>query len=85
MLDLWTNRLHIDDLSEKWQKTARNLCPESSWFWVVFHNGRIYGVYLSAIDAANAITQLELLLAAEAEPEPESKVRALLRKKQKGS
>lgn len=44
MFDLGMAKLHVDDLSPEWRKVAQNLDPKVVTVWVVFYQGRVFGV-----------------------------------------
>lgn len=81
MFDLETFKFHVDDLSEHWQKIAKNLDPQVSTLWVVFFRGRVFGVYLSVKDAAKAVAAIESALAAGKTPQPQSALKAQLERR----
>ncbi|WP_367256181.1 hypothetical protein [Pseudomonas sp. stari2] len=83
MFDLGIAKLHVGDLSPHWQGVAKNLDPEVVMVWVVFFEGKVYGVYLSVTAAAKAVAKIEADLAAGRKPQPQSATKVLLEKKSK--
>lgn len=83
MFDLGMAKLHVDDLSPEWRKVAQNLDPKVVTVWVVFYQGRVFGVYASVMAAAKAVAKIELQLVAGEKPQPQSSLKVLLERKLK--
>lgn len=83
MFDLGIAKFHVGDLSPEWQSVAKNLDPEAVMVWVVFYEGKVFGVYLSVTAAAKAVAKIEADLLAGRKPQPQSAIKVLLEKKMK--